>query len=726
MNPQGQPSVQTMLDAVETLSNIVDLEVNNKIGVSQKHELEIGGNLLTYRTVHWLNKRNSDGTLNVLKETYSVILKYLRNFYKTETDAIEKRQSIDGINALMSLVGEASYKIDRYTDIFQGTQGGSVSQTKEFQQLKEFYKEKIVKQSNTGYSWKQLMEVAGRAEKKLEVRSRAKKPRIEVEQALLDLDSVKRDSDYELFFLRKEDGSRFFDRRLMRNIKLVCEFGDDFFGDDPLISVSVSLEKSVQVASKQILEMLQEELKFFYKDYSQFKEMELASLVNRSLMALMLTNNVKNLLRNSPVKCCLQYFRDFQGFLRRILSSREYQKLVAYPPSENQVFFKGLIRMIHSMCHVLFTHAQGITEYAELTDNLIEEGRKVLRIKPKSDSFLELIENSYRSIGNRLEHHPNGPLFKTLDLLLDDELEAYDPLVLQNHPRKLYDLYLNGKELRHLYLPSPTRQEYINHAFILDEFLGLLRSYNEGSIKKKHLMINLQDRTSWREYARCHSLEELQMHAEHANHLTVVTLSKDTDFYHQLSHYTDLYDAKAFMEQLSSHLVSESSGFYFPKKVKGELFSGWTEKLITLLHTQLFAGKRNLSRFERLDFIEVFYLFLQLKLIENTQPDSISFTCKDGVDAGACANTQFFIFYKLLMGQFIDDEEKELIYTTLFTPSLMVRERCVEPERLGRLCSAVKFLEGIPNRKKCLGNLYDELFDHPFIGKINLPKYSRY
>ncbi len=51
-----------------------------------------------------------------------------------------------------------------------------------------------------------------------------------------------------------------------------------------------------------------------------------------------------------------------------------------------------------------------------------------------------------------------------------------------------------------------------------------------GASKKKHLMVNLNDRTSWHEYVRSAGLENLQKNAEFSQQFFVLTLPKDTDF----------------------------------------------------------------------------------------------------------------------------------------------------------------------------------------------------
>ena len=116
--------------------------------------------------------------------------------------------------------------------------------------------------------------------------------RLPLRHVFVDLETVKKDADYELFFLRKEDGTRFYSPRLIRNIKLVCNFGD-YFGaqrkvEDPLEDLPRWLERGFQASAAKMLKSLAPRLERFYKDVYRFKEQELVETLNKALMALML------------------------------------------------------------------------------------------------------------------------------------------------------------------------------------------------------------------------------------------------------------------------------------------------------------------------------------------------------------------------------------------------------------------------------------------------------
>ena len=698
MSERKLDHVCNILDAVETLSSIVDLDIGaEKLGLISRENLNVLGKDYTIQRIQWLGQQNSDETLDLLKSSYKEVLHYLKQFYHQHKKGADTEGLFEGVNTLMNLVGEASQKLQRCTNIFKGMQIHLVEDLQEYKELKNFYSEKIFKLTKTGYTWDQLMAISQQALKDRRIlRARPRRSRIDVEDMLIDIEAVKEDKDYELLYLRKEDGSRFFDRELIKNIRLICEFGqhfEDYHGDDPLVHVKLWQEKMLQLTARMILDSCRSGIQSFYKDYKRFKDIELVSIMNRAFMALMLSANPRNMLKNSPVKCCFQYFSDFHHFFHTALTSRDYQKFVAYPPNSSQKYLNNLLDLIHSVCRSLFTHMQGVQQLVGITAHLLEFEETE---NFESDVLSKDLGECFDKINELLSRHPNGPLFKVLDLFIDmdeEQTSTFDPTTQQNFPYKLYDLYLKDHEVSVLYLPSPTRQEIIQQAEILEEFKGFLRSYAHDTIEKKHLMFNLQNRTSWREYARCHVLEELQVRAEHSLNLFVISLPKNTEFYHQLYPYDRLHLSTEFIDQFIQHLMDDSTGFYFSRAMRKVFNHEFFEILLKGVLKVFFNNSSNLRRQQRLDFIEITYLLIQLKALEEVLPNSMSFTCKDGLDIGAMSNTLLFSFIKSIQGQEVSQRERDLLHAMLFSPPLMIRERNINSEAFDRLYSVLQLLE---------------------------------
>lgn len=71
-----------LLEAIETLSNIADLDYDQEIGIVQKHELILLRKRLSYKTVSWLHQRDSGVTVRLLREIFRTIASFLEMFYK--------------------------------------------------------------------------------------------------------------------------------------------------------------------------------------------------------------------------------------------------------------------------------------------------------------------------------------------------------------------------------------------------------------------------------------------------------------------------------------------------------------------------------------------------------------------------------------------------------------------------------------------------------------------
>lgn len=107
-----------------------------------------------------------------------------------------------------------------------------------------------------------------------------------------------------------------------------------------------------------------------------------------------------------------------------------------------------------------------------------------------------------------------------------------------------------------------------------------------------------------------------------------------------------------------------------------------------------------LSRREREDFIELFYLFVCLKLIDHYHPHSISFTCKDALDTGAAESAAFYAFVKMLSTGFESKEELDYFRWILYAPALFVRERAIDLEQFNRVLTALERLDQVIQQDK--------------------------
>ncbi len=694
-----EPSNLTIVEAVETLSSIADLDPEKDIGISERHEVMLQGRPVTYRTVHWLQETDADTTLSVIKETFRVVLRYLRSFYREEHGYVTDVQTVEGIKTIMVLVGEAAKKLDRFTKLFHGSKAASVFNLKEYKQLQEFYQKRIARKVDEGTLGKWVLALtAPRAPDGVTLEGRTVAPVDTTKRVIIDLDTVKKDTEYELFFMRKDDGTRYFSPSLLRNIRLVCDFGDYFGepkGDDPLARIDVWQDWICQITARGIVKAVRREADNFYRYYAQNKEHELVCLVNYMLMGLLLAANPRNLRRNRPVRSCHQYYSDFHTFLREAMASREYQRLVAYPPDSGDKLSWCLLNIVHEVCEGLLVGGVGYTEMTPVITNLVERARRVMRSEEEeestsTESVWDTLSNDYNAVVKLLRRHPNGPLYKVLGMLKEDGHQFFDPLMQDNVPNRWYDLHVGDTVISNVRMPAPVRQDVINKAVVNDEFKGMLRCYTGTPDHGCHLLFSLEDRTAWLEHSRCEVLERLQDKTDFTHHLCVATLATNTDFYHQMAPYQEANLAEPFIEQLQDHISGDGGGYYIPERMRGTIFTGFLSQLLRAVHTVFFNNRNVLLRRERLDFIQIVHHLLALKIIELVNPESVSFTCKDGVDTGSAFSAGLFGCLKLFNAEEIGQRDMDYLYLMLFGPPILIRERGMLPERFQRTVSMLK------------------------------------
>lgn len=701
----------SLVEAVETLSEIVDLEIDRDIGITQKRELVLQDKPIAYNTVHWLTEEDASTTVNLVKETYRVILHYLKQFYKKEYGYITDPKTVEGIKTIMVLVGEAAKKLDKYTELFHLTHQNSVTECKEYKQLQDFYLSKIARRIDEGVLGKWILALyMGNLtqQQQDEMESQAvlvapKEKPLETQHVFVDLDTVKKDSEYELFFIRKENGARFFSPRLLRNVKLVCDFGS-YFGErqgiDPLENVNQWMDRVLHINAKNILKTLGTKVDHFFGQTGKMRNHEVGLILSKALMALLLSSYSHNMLRHDPIKSSGEYFSDFLMFLREALNTRTYQKWLVYPPESSHPLAVDLLDLTQSLCKALYNNLIGLEEMIPIVHMLVQDASQGISLEHQevthnSKDIWGRIAGDYTAMTKLMKHHPNGPLVKVMNVLEEDAYHLWDSLQQQNVPSQLFDLHLEDRRISSLRMAAPVSQEIINKANIYEEFKSVLR---DGT--KKMLMVNLEDRTSWREHARSVALEDLQKQKEFKECLSVVTLAIDTEFYHQLAPYHQMNHANQFIKQFKEHLKGEESGFYFPDTIdKTELYDFFDQALASI-HKLFFSSKNVLTRESRLDFIEIFYLFLILKLIAVVKPDTLSLACKDGIDCGPLYNAELFALVKLLNQTDWTEHDTDYLNFILYAPALLLRERLPIPERFNRMTSALRVIE---NGRKDLG-----------------------
>jgi len=688
-----------VLDLTEAMGNLaaiaeIDMEHPPRLGIVKGKTLVTDEEEFPMGSIQWLSGEGVEPVLDVLDKTYRTIHHHLVSIYENPETDWENEKLKTGIAATMALVGESANKMDRYLSFRVGkTPPGKIAEREEFKTLQQFYLFRFQGKFPGGIEGEQAWSE--------EWAENVEAPPSAV-SGLKDFETVRRDKEYELFYIRNEEGNPYFNPELLRNIKLTVDLESqaETFEEDPLLKVRSMQDRDLQAAANQILGDCFTVIEDHFKIAKKLADNELAQLLNKAILALLLAANPRNLLQNTIGKSCLQYFLDFQAFLRGALRSGDYQKWMAYPPDSSDKVALSLLKLTHSLCYSFFRPVGGVKQEAiGLIHRTMRRGEEVFQAEKKHLSKAENFWNQFLLDDERLRalllKFPNGPLFKILDLIREEQEEdksvPYDPIGQENLPSRLYQVERDGKKCDVIRCPSPIRQSLINKVDIIEEFRGFLRYLGGLSSKKRHLLINLNDRTSWREFVRSSALENLQKNAEFSQQFFVMTLPVDTDFYHQNNEYLNLNRADDFITACIDQVSSgEACGYYFPPAWKKEEILRFARGILPLIHEHFFHKKESLTRRNREDFIEIFYQFLILRAIEHFKPDSLSFTCKDALDTGAAQGALFYGFLKLFTGGLGSKEERDFLLWLFYTPALFVRERAIDPERLNRALSALE------------------------------------
>ncbi|PIS01194.1 MAG: hypothetical protein COT84_03805 [Chlamydiae bacterium CG10_big_fil_rev_8_21_14_0_10_35_9] len=692
-------------EALENLSSIAELDVNSEkmVGVVKNHKFVLSDEESSYKTVHWLTPETAEEVIENVKQTFKTILEYLKNIYENEGFDWENPNNRKGLQAVMTLSGEAANKLDAYIDNLNTPfEIPRITESKQFTDLQEFYTKNL--------SQKMDLKLSGDSAWSEDWSENENILAVDTEKkGLKDFETVRRDKEYELFYLRNEYGHPFFNSSLLRNIKLVCDFDemvDVSIEDDPLLKIRTMQDRDLHGVAQQILMGCESLTKEFFK-LARGKTQEVFQYVHRAIMALMLTSNPKNLIQNTLGKSSLLYFNDFQTFLKKALNSKEYKRWLSYPPKDSDKAASVTLKLVHLLILIFFTRKESVKEEViGLIHYLIEKGNEI-KPQKKAKVYSQTIWNEFLvnddNIRTLLKCYPNGPLFKVLDIIRSDEASekeiAFDPIHQENYPYSIYNLNSKKKSYSFIRLPCPTRQSMIKSASIIEEFQNLVRNFS--SQEKTYLIFNFQDRSSWKDIARVDALEKFSRQAEISQALKVYTLTKDSDFYYQTDIYFNMTKAEEFMQAFHTQLVGEQeNGFYFGMIKKKENFFEKLEHLISFVHDVFFDKVDSLDRKMRLDFIEIFYHLFYLEMMEYHEPSYVSFVCKDAVDTSNATNASFYAFINLVKTGKLEKKEKDILLWLYYRPALLVRERSITPARLNRTLSFLDYVDMTLKEKK--------------------------
>lgn len=666
----------SIFSAIRHLVYLIDLDLE-----SLRHEKHVALNLQFGRELWDELDSNSLDASNV-ERCFHHVYEFLKNLYHQDKERLKEVEVQKGIRAVMLICSEAAQNLEKGSDI-QGIEKFSISKSKEYQLLMEFYQKKLSKRLKKITEQEEIWDDSwGETLQEFET----------IEHTIESIRSVIDDNNYELFFIRQEDGSRFFTHDLLRHITLVKDFYNaaiDGILDDPFKGFKNVFDKTLMFRSKNMLNQLKTLLTKVLKLNKIFKTSIFYQNLCSVIYALSLSASPNCIMSKTKGKRSAEYFRDAFKFLIELLESPDFKELTLESKNKDS---ETIVNYVEELLLLMFTSVEEKGDIAGLINSLL---------KKDSDSELRYLETNSNHLWNSfikerdfiekaLHHMPSSALYTVLDtIMLNDGSSFYSPLLQNNYPSSLYKIHGKDLGVKVVKMPAPVDQDSINHAKLNPLFESFIKACKKRYKKFSYLIINTQDKTDWKEHARSKLIESLSSEA-----IKVITLPKSTDFYFQIEDYESINSAKDFKQIFLNQICSsDSCGYHFQGVFKDSELKSFTKTCLEFIHESIFGSKDNLSKKNRQDFIDIFYGLISLKAIEKLSPTHLSFMCKDGLDdsMGLCL-INFALCKSLGSDSTWSEEEEDFFSYLAFSQSLLVRQRAPLKKCFDRSLCAISTL----------------------------------
>lgn len=655
----------------------------------------------------WIDVQNKDKTLERIQEAFRAIHEFLKTLYFHDKDRLKDLEVQKGVRAIMILCSEVVQNLDRYSDYLFKTHQ-SISQLKEYQELLEFYQKKLVKKLQKIKDQDEIWNIDW-----------GDTSDNEYEEGIEDLNSVVCDTEYELFYLKKEDGSRFFSHNLLRHLKLIKDFYqvvlevdqyDDFFKVFKIVR-----DKNCLELASLLKEEFSSKIHKFFKQRKHGKLEEFYSHLSNCLYAIYLASSAHNEKSKGSLKTCFDYYQDAWQFLQQAMQSPDYLQLLQ-GQGEDVKEKNPVIELAQELCLKMFLNVEKKDLIIGLISGLLKKNLsgkdEYLDINSKH-LWNSLLERQHY-LEERILKHPSSPIYNVIeDIYFYDGYKMFNPLLQKNYPSLLYRVHNEKMRSSLLRMPMPIHQEFIHEAEASPLFSGFIDGLKEK--KQTYLLFNLQDKTSWKEFARSNLIESLPQQERYNGVLSVCTFPKSSDFYHQISEYEKLDQAKDFIKVFLDQISSEDQcGFHYSHLASKDKLASFAKQCIELIHEYFFGKKDILSQKNRKDFIEIFYQFFALKIIDEIKPTYFSFSCKDAIDIGPSVSAGFYGFIKLMgFDPAFGKEEEDFLSYLLFAPSLLIRERSINQKCAERGINALSIIDAeLEIQRPKLIKAFEKLFGY--------------
>lgn len=375
--------------------------------------------------------------------------------------------------------------------------------------------------------------------------------------------------------------------------------------------------------------------------------------------------------------------------------------------SPKQTYIHFIKKLRASLSHLSMEHSLKEVCYKFYTSNdlhvfckkLIQLMKKSVPVEAINDDIFTRLYQTRKQIVEAPKFLKTSFFHSICQFMVGQFHLNYDPQIQENIPYKLFEIPIKEKAIQVIRMGTPTQENYLapftQKAQVNNEFMGFIEFL--AKINKKHIYFNFQNKipTWWgrNEAPRCRALETFASH--YPQTLYFITLPKNTLFYHQEGIFETLDDAASFKTNFLDEILSPDLGFGFVNAERFVYQDNFLEKIIHFVHRSYFDDKYRLNHEERRIFIELTYLEIEKALINHIQPDSVNFSCKDGIDrAGGGTALYYFDLYLKNKTDFSENEIQNL-EAILFAPALLVKKRAIIKNRFDRFISAAKHISRI-------------------------------
>jgi hypothetical protein len=424
--------------------------------------------------------------------------------------------------------------------------------------------------------------------------------------------------------------------------------------------------------------------------------------------------------KTPTAKGLIEYFDDFRYLVHQFIYLPEFQKLLAYPPNEENSWQFRSLRLAEEWSSRILSGVPISREMSRSLQSIFHQAiEKFGTFKTSEDTLSirlsEMVRTLFLFIGERRESASG----LTMRKVREKKWSFFEPILSESLPTHVCNICYGQRSIPLIRMPSPTFQEFVNRAQLSEIFQVKLLQKSDAS---RILFLNFQDPEDWKEQARCTSIDELANRQQSHQQFCSLCLPKNGVFYNQEGAYEAGSSIRTFLPLLRDNLMSALQN---ASSLPGaEDWNSFLEKMISSIQAIVFQEQHTLSKSRRQIFIDVVQTLLILKLIDSWQPDVVVFSCKDGLDLSLSAVGELFGIVSWLNDRSVSEEEMIWLRAVLFGLPLVQRSRPIFQDRCQRLIANISALENAKSKTE-LCQMLEPLFPRGTLRANLKPNFDR-